>query len=69
MNLKPKYTIGQMVTIKHDPDRLKRMIIGMTIWYGGVIRYCTQAGKEEMWCYEFEIDEHAHNKKSKIGFR
>lgn len=54
-----------MVVMKHDPDRAKRMITGVT--YFGKVRYCTQYGTSEYWAYENEIDEKGTEQK-KVGF-
>lgn len=67
MTIKTKYDFEQVVVLKHDFDRIRRMITGVTIWHGGVVRYCLQAGGNEIWCFEFEIDP-SGMKEKKVGF-
>lgn len=66
MTVKTKYDFQQMVTVKHDPDRCKRMITGITVWAGGNVRYCLQYGGSEMWVFEFEIEN--REEKRRVGF-
>lgn len=67
MTIKTKYDFEQSVVLKHDVDKIKRMITGITIWAGGNIRYCLQSGGSEIWCFEFEIDQNGTQTK-KVGF-
>lgn len=68
MTVKTKYDFGEFVVLKHDTDKIRRMITGITVWFGGNVRYCLQAGGTEIWCFEFEINENG-TKEKKVGFR
>jgi len=67
MTVKTKYDFEQFVVLKHDVDKIKRMITGITVWHGGTVRYCLQSGGSEIWCFEFEIDP-SGTKEKKVGF-
>lgn len=67
MTVKTKYDFEQTVVLKHDIDKIRRMITGITIWQGGVVRYCLQSGGNELWCFEFEIDP-TGTKERRVGF-
>lgn len=67
MTIKTKYDFGDVVVLKHDVDKIKRMITGITVWPGLTYRYPLQAGGAEIWCFEFEIDKDG-TKEKRVGF-
>ncbi|MCC7514559.1 MAG: hypothetical protein IT212_07685 [Bacteroidia bacterium] len=63
--IKIELFLGDIVCLKTDTDKLKRMCTGISIRQNGVSYELTQADKAS-WHYDFEID-FEDNKRS-IGF-
>lgn len=49
------YDFGEMVYLKHDPDKFPRMVTGITLRLDGKVQYCLTRGIEDVWCYSIEM--------------
>lgn len=52
-----KFSIGQLVYLKTDPDQCQRIVTGISVRGGGLISYAMTYVCSETWHYEFEIME------------
>lgn len=68
MMVDTKFDVGQMVCLKHDPDKVPRMIVSVTVSQAGSVRYMMICGTNESWHFEMEIDEKKNTEKKKVGF-
>lgn len=67
MRVETTFEIGEMVLIKHDPDKLKRMVTSFSVRGSGLHSYCLSCGEKETWHYEYEIEKPTGEEK-KAGF-
>lgn len=70
MKIETKHNIGEMVTLRHDKDKLPRQITGVSIRgeSGNLHSYNLQNGTNaDTWHYEFEIEQ-LPAEKDKPGF-
>lgn len=65
MNIKTKFDIGQLVSLKHDIENLPRAITGISIRPNNTITYNLISSDKDTWHYEFEIKEIHKNKPIK----
>ncbi len=56
MKINTKFDIEQMVILKTDPNKDKRIITNITINPNGVPRYSLSLGEKDSCHYEFEIE-------------
>ena len=59
MKVETKYPIGHTVTLKHDREKMPRMITGVSIrgTNGKTHSYNLMSGTTDSWHYDFEIEE------------
>lgn len=67
MNFASKFDIGDTVVLKHDNDKYKRMITGISFRNPHTGTYCLSFGEKETWHYEYEL-EVATSETKKVGF-
>jgi len=65
LKIETKYDIGEKVILKHDTERLLRMVTGISIRPNGH-SYNLISQEKDSWHYEFEIER--ESVKSKAGF-
>lgn len=63
--MRPKYTIGETVYLKTDPDQLPRMCTGYTVRAHSV-EYNLVSGTVSSWHYGIEISREISNRPSEI---
>ncbi len=54
MTIKNNFNCGDFVFIKHDPEQIKFMVIGVLV-RGNCISYELMRGDIVQWCRSFEI--------------
>jgi hypothetical protein len=57
MTINPRYKIGEMVVLKHDPDNLRRQVISYTVNESSIV-YNVQCGMEISSHSHFELIPH-----------
>lgn len=67
MNFVSKYDIGEIVVLKHDNDKSKRMITGISFRNQSSGSYCLSFGEKETWHYEYEMEK-PNSESKKVGF-
>lgn len=67
MKFESKFDIGELVFLKHDNDKSKRMITGISFRNQKHGSYCLSCGEKETWHYEYEMEKHTTEDK-KVGF-
>lgn len=54
------FDIGDIVYLKHDPEQLARMIVGVSVYKNGEHMYKMVAGSTQSEHYEFELSVEAN---------
>jgi hypothetical protein len=62
------FRLGEFVVLRHDPDRLRRMVTRVSIALGNVLLYELSAGTVETWHREEEIQEAEESAGKRPGF-
>lgn len=70
MEVKTKYDIGQTVILKHDDEKRRRQITGISIRgeHGQTPSYNVMCGSVDSWHFEFELDKFDNGNKTAAGF-
>lgn len=69
MTLETKYDVGDTVLLRHDSDKVKRMVTGFS-FNGSAVSYCLANGDNEGWHLEFEIvKDNGESKHHVAGFK
>lgn len=68
MNVQTKYDLGDTVTLKHDIDKIRRMITAINV-NGAGVSYCLAYGDYEAYHFEMEMDKVTEPFKKKVGFQ
>lgn len=66
MKVESSFDLGDMVNLKHDNDKIKRMVTGFS--FRGIFSYCLSCGEKETWHYEYEIEMY-NSESKKVGFK
>lgn len=68
MTVETKYDIGDTVILKHDTDKIRRMITAVNV-NGAGVSYCLVYGDFEAYHFEMEMEKITEEKKSPAGFK
>jgi len=66
---KPKFDLGDVVVLKHDQEKLRRFVTGITLRPAGTVYLITQGRENESAHYDFEIELAPVEEQRKAGFR
>jgi phage protein U len=67
MEKKSDYKIGEMLTLKHDKEKMSRMLVGISERPNGKT-YCLAQGTTETWHYDIELERSESETKKINGF-
>lgn len=68
MTVETKYDIGDTVVLKHDTERIKRMVTAINV-NGAGLSYCLCYGDFEAYHFEMEMEKVTDEKKRPAGFK
>lgn len=71
MKVETQYDPGDMVVLRHDPDKMKRMVTAISVRDKTNLSYCLACGDSETWHVECEMERvNSENTKNKAaGFK
>ncbi len=69
MKFETKFDFQQVVVLKNDLEKLKRIVTNVTFSPSSTPRYCLMQSTNESWHYEFEIEEAPGTTKQEAGFK
>lgn len=65
--MKKDFKIGEMLTLKHDKEKMSRMLVGISERPNGKT-YCLAQGTTETWHYDIELEKVSEETKTVKGF-
>jgi len=65
---KTDFKIGDMLALKHDKEKISRMLVGISERPNGKT-YCLAQGTTETWHYDIELEKVEENQKNIKGFK
>ncbi len=51
-----EFNIGDFARIKHDPEKLKRMLTSIKFFKDGTVNYCLSLGTQDSYHFDFELE-------------
>lgn len=71
MTIETKFNISDMVIVKHDNEKAKRQITGISIRgeHGQTPSYNVMCGSVDSWHFEYELERNDNCNKTIAGFK